>query len=80
MGDQYDKWFERGQRLGYESQNLEEYIEKRIAESYDREERLRKLELAREKEVSERRERELANEAEKRRAEAEEHEREEASS
>ena len=61
MGDQYDKWFERGHRLGYEGQNLEEYIEKRIAESYDREERLRKLELAREKEVAERRERELAS-------------------
>ena len=29
MGDHYDKWFERGQHLGYEGQNLEEYIEKR---------------------------------------------------
>ena len=65
MGDQYDKWFERGQRIGYEGQNLEVYIEKQIAESYDREERLRKLELACEKELSERRERKLANEAEK---------------
>ena len=87
MGDQYDKWFERSQRLGHESQNLEEYIEKRITESYVREERLRKLDLGRKKEVSERqeserkaeserRERDFANEAEKRRAEAEEHERE----
>ena len=78
MGDQYDTWFERGQRLGYEGQNLEEYIEKRIAESYDGKERLCKLKLARKKEVSERREREFANEAEKRKAEAEEHEREHA--
>ena len=30
MGDQCDKSFERGQRLGYEGQNLEEYIEKSV--------------------------------------------------
>ena len=68
MGDQYDKCFDRGQRHGYEGQKLEEYIEKRIVESYNREERLRKLELARK--VSERREHQFATDAEKRKAEA----------
>ena len=54
MGDQYDKCFECSQRLGYEGRNLEEYIEKRIAESYNPEERLPKLEHVRKNEVSKR--------------------------
>ncbi len=65
MSDKYDQWFERGQRLGYEGEKLEEYVEKRIKESFQREERLRNLEIAREKEV-----------AEQRKAEAEQRERE----
>ena len=72
MRDQYDRWFERGQRLRYESFNLEEYIENRMAESYGLKERLCNLELDRKKEV-ERRERGFANEPVKRKAKVEKH-------
>ena len=65
-----------GSTLDKKVQNLKERIEKRIPESCDCEEYLRKLELSRENVVSERRERKLANNAEKRKAEAKEHKRE----